>query len=595
MKKIDIKKLIANIGYVESYKRMWPFIKPYWFRALIAVLICFPIGTLDGVIAFSLKPYMDIVMIGGKKMQSPWYIPFLIVGFMSFQGILSYIATYINTWVGMKITNDVKKTLFRKLLSLETSFFDRQTSGDIIFRFHNDADIACSGLLNNLKTFISRIVSSVSLVGVMIYNSWELAIIGIIVFVCALIPLSKVKSVIKAVFERSAIVGSMTMTAFNELFAGNRTIAAYNLAKKQDRRLEEILDEVFRLNIKITQRTGWLTPMMHIIVSIGVSIIIGLGSYLIVNGKITSGNFVSFLTALIMLYTPVKRLGGTIKDVQTSLMAIERVSGLLDLKPQICDKADSKELVEISGDIKFNNVHFEYIPNSPVLKGVNLDIKVGETVALVGNSGGGKSTIVSLLPRFYEIQQGMITIDGVDIRDLTIKSLRDKIAVVFQDNFLFSGTIRENIMLGKENATEEELRVAIQSAFLDEFVASLQNGVDTYIGERGILLSGGQKQRVAIARAFLKNAPIVILDEATSALDNKAEAIVQRAIDNLMAHKTVLVIAHRLSTVQNADKIVVIENGQIEEIGNHENLLSRNGAYSALYNAQFKNRETISV
>ena len=264
---------------------------------------------------------------------------------------------------------------------------------------------------------------------------------------------------------------------------------------------------------------------------------------------------------------------------------------MLDLEPQIKDKKNAVVMPSDYSIIEFHDVNFEYVKDVPVLKNINLEVKRGQTVAFVGNSGGGKTTIVNLLPRFYDVKSGSITIDGTDIRDFTLESLRNNISVVFQDNFLFSGTIRENIMLGNQNATESLLQEAIKAAYLDDFVSGLEHGLETFIGERGILLSGGQKQRVAIARAFLKNAPIVILDEATSALDNKAEAVVQMAIDNLMRDKTVFVIAHRLSTIQNADKIVVINQGEIVESGTHDELLKiENGAYKTLYNAQFKHK-----
>ncbi len=332
--------------------------------------------------------------------------------------------------------------------------------------------------------------------------------------------------------------------------------------------------------------------MLHIIVSIGIGAVIGYGSYLIVNGTITSGNFVSFITALVMLYTPIKSIGKNYNAMQVSFMAIERVTEILEVKPTIVDKENAKELKNIKKEIIFDHVDFEYNEGIPVLKNINLKVKAGSTVALVGNSGGGKTTIVNLLPRFYDVAAGAIKIDGTDLRDLTLESLRDKIAVVFQDNFLFAGTLRSNIMLGKEDATEEEVLRAVKMAYLDDFVESLDNGLDTEIGERGALLSGGQRQRLAIARAFIKNAPVVILDEATSALDNKAEAVVQKAIDNLMQDRTVFVIAHRLSTVQNADNIVVINDGEIVETGTHEELLKiENGAYKALYNAQFKSKK----
>ena len=346
--------------------------------------------------------------------------------------------------------------------------------------------------------------------------------------------------------------------------------------------------------MKITQKTGWLSPMMHIMVSIGIAAVIGLGSYMIVNKTITSGNFVSFITALIMLYTPIKLLGNNAKNMQNALLALERVIKQIDAIPKIKDKENAKKLQGIENSIEFKNVNFEYKKNKPVLKDVSFTVQKGETFALVGNSGGGKSTIVNLIPRFYEIKSGEILIDGTDIRDLTLESLRENISIVFQDNFLFSGTIRDNIMLGNLNATEAELKEAIKDSYLGDFINSLEKGLDTNIGERGVLLSGGQKQRIGIARAFLKNAPILILDEATSALDNEAEKIVQQAIENLMKDRTVFVIAHRLTTVQNADRIAVIKNGELVELGNHQELIHiQDGVYSQLYESQFVKTEVL--
>ena len=588
---MNAKQILEKIKTTQAYmnySRMWPFVKPYWFRALLAVLICIPIGSLDAVIALSLKPYMDLVMVE-KTVESPWYIPFGIVAFTTIQGMLNYLATYLNTWVGGKITNDLKFELYKKLLTFETAYFDRKKSGDIVFRFNNDADTACAGLLDNLKTFVSRLFSSISLVCVLIYNSWQLALIAIFILGCAFLPLAKIRQRIKSVMDKSVVAGSTIITAYNESFAGNKTITSYNLADYQENKFKNILHEIFKFKIKMIQRTSWLSPMMHVIVSVGIGIAIGYGSHLILTKQITSGNFVSFITALIMLYTPIKNLGNNFNSVQFSFMAIERVFGVLESNPRIKDKPNAVELKTIKDGISFKDVCFEYIKDKPVLKHINLEVKKGETIAFVGNSGGGKSTIVSLIPRFYDIKSGSIKIDGIDIRDYTLKSLRANIAVVFQDNFLFSGTIKENILLGKEDATEEEVQKAIKMAYLDEFVATLKDGLNTQIGERGMLLSGGQKQRVAIARAFLKNAPIVILDEATSALDNKSEAIVQKAIDNLMIDKTVFVIAHRLSTIQNADRIALINEGVLAELGTHEELMQiENGKYKNLYNMQFR-------
>ncbi len=579
-----------EIKFTEHYKRMWPFVKPYWIRALIGILLCIPIGALDSVVALALKPYMDLVLVD-KTDQSPAYIPILIVAFTTVQGFLNYAATYLNTWVGTRINHDLKRALFKKLVSLDISFFDKNNSGYVVQRFSSDTDLACSGLLDNLKLFISRVFSSISLICVLIYNSWQLSIIAIVVLICALLPLASVKRRIKAVVLKSVIEASRIFTNYNETYSGAKTIYSYNLQQKIYNKFDNTLRTIFKLTIKMIQKTAWMTPLMHVIVSVGIGGVIGYGSYLIVNGTITSGNFVSFITALVMLYTPIKGIAKNFNNVQVSFLAIERVLDILEITPEIQDKKDADTLKEIKKSISFDKVSFEYVPDVPVLKNIDLNVKAGTTVAIVGNSGGGKTTLVNLLPRFYDVKSGAIKIDGKDIRNLSLESLRDKIAVVFQDNFLFDGTIRDNIVMGKENASEEEIEKALKMAYLDDFVSGLENGIDTEIGERGALLSGGQRQRLAIARAFVKNAPIVILDEATSALDNKAEAVVQKAIDNLMKDRTVFVIAHRLSTVQNADKIVVVNDGQIVEEGTHEQLLAiENGAYKALYSAQFKKK-----
>ena len=584
-----LKNLINKIKssyIISNYCKIYPYVKPYTFRALVAVLITIPIGSMDAVIAWSLKPYMDIVMVE-KSTVSTAYIPLLIIIFSVLQSLLNYTATYLNTWVGRKIANDVKIDLFYKLMHYDAGFFDRQNSGDIQQMFNNNVDVACNGLLSNLKLFTTRVFSSLSLIGVLFYNSWQLAIVAVIVLLGALYPLTTLRRKLKSIFDKNIFSCGLVMTHFNETYSGNRIITSYNLYEYQLNRFKETLRSLFKLGIKMIQRTGMLSPIMHFVVSLGIAIVIWLGSYLIVTHQITAGNFVSFITALIMLYNPIKSIGNNYNAVQMSLLAMESVFNLLEGTPAIINRPNAQPLKGIKKTIEYKDVCFEYIKNKPVLKHINLEIKVGQTIALVGNSGGGKTTFVNLLPRFYDITSGSILFDGVDIRDFELNSLRDKIAIVFQDNFLFAGTIRENILLGKESATEEEINQAIKGACLEEFIKSLDKGLDTQIGERGVLLSGGQKQRIAIARAFLKNAPIVILDEATSALDNKSEAVVQEAINNLMKDRTVFIIAHRLSTVHNADKIVVINYGEIVESGTHKELLAKeNGIYASLYKTQ---------
>lgn len=583
-----IKEKISKSAFVFNYKRMWPYVKPYWFRALMSVLLAAPIGMLDGVIAMSLRPYMDLVMVE-KSLQTAWYIPIAIVLFTTVQGALTYGAQYLNTWVGVKITNLLKLDLYKKMLCFETEFFNKKNSGDVIYMFNNNADMACSGLLNNLKNFVQKFFTAISLIFVLFYNSWQLALVCVAILVGAFLPMMSLKKKIQSVMNKSIKADSELLTVYNESYAGNKTITSYNLAEYQKAKFDGVLDNVFKLRIKMMQRTRWLTPVMHIILSIGIGIAIWYGSYLILNGTITSGGFVSFLTALIMLYTPMKSIGSNYNSVLMSFMAIDRVFNILNSCPAITDKPDARTMPREHKKIEFRNLGFEYIKGRPVLKDINLSVSQGQTIALVGNSGGGKTTLVSLLPRFYDATSGGIYVDDIDIRDFTLSSLRENIAVVFQDNFLFAGTIRENILLGNQNATPEQLETALEMACLTDFIATLKDGIDTQIGERGILLSGGQKQRIAIARAFLKDAPILILDEATSALDNKSEAVVQKAIENLMQDKTVFVIAHRLSTIRNASKIIVINHGEMVESGTHEELVQIDGgAYKTLYDMQFK-------
>ena len=390
-----------ELNFVQHYREMWPFVKPYWIRALLAVLICIPVGALDSVIALALKPYMDNVLVD-KSASSPIYIPFLIVAFTTVQGILNYTATYLNTWVGTKINHDLKRKLFKKLMTFESAFYDQNPSGYIIQRFTTDADTACTGLLDNLKLFVSRFFSSLSLIIVLIYNSWQLAIIAIIVLLFALMPLAQVRRRIKGIIKNTIDQSTTILTHYNESYAGNKTIASYNLQDMMYVKFNHILVTLFKLTMKMVQKTGWMTPLMHVVVSVGVGAVIGFGSYLIVNGTITSGNFVSFITALILLYTPIKGIGKNFNNVQISFLAIERILDIINTKPKIFDKKNAKELREIKKGISFENVDFAYVPDTKVLKNINLDIKAGSTVAFVGNSGGGKTTIVNLLPRFYD-------------------------------------------------------------------------------------------------------------------------------------------------------------------------------------------------
>lgn len=577
----------TSFNYLYLTKRIFKFIKPVLGRVIIGFLVAIPVGLLDGVVAYALKPYMDEVLIK-KNMWLAALIPFGIVMFAGLQGVLRYLNEYLTNWTGQKVTNSIKIALFNKLVHMDPKFFDENSSGIILTRYLTDPDTASKGVLDNLKAFMSAGFGAIALIGVMLYNSWKLALVGVVVLLVAFLPVALIRKRIKSASNKNMKIGGNITTNFNETYAGNKIMTAYNLAAYQEQKFTDQINASFNVNMSLVKRAGWMSPIMYLIASVGIALVMAYGTHLVTSGAMTSGSLLSFVTSLLLLYKPVKTLGNTLTNLQTIFVAMGRTFELFDIYPELTDRENAVELKEIHQGVQFDHVSFEYVEGTPVLKNINLSVGVGETLAIVGNSGGGKTTIANLIPRFYDVTSGAIRIDGVDIRDITMESLRNHISVVFQDNFLFSGTIRENLLMGNFDATDEDIARVVKMAHLDEFLHEMPDGLDTEIGERGTTLSGGQRQRVAIARAMLRNAPIVILDEATSALDNKSEAIVQKALDNLIQDKTVFVIAHRLSTIKNADRIAVINEGELIEIGTHDELMHLpNGKYRLLYEMQF--------
>jgi len=605
---------LANTTAKDSFRYSWllsrifPFIKPFMGRVILGFLIAIPVGALDGIVAFALKPYMDYVVgqqdlifnFAGHPVTISWSsmavgIPFAVILFAVVQGVLRYLNGYLTDWTSQKITNSVKISLFNKLVYMDTSFYDENTSGVIITRYLSDPDTASAGIVNNIKTIVTSLFGALSLIAVMLYSSWKLAVIGVMVLCIAFVPVALIRKRVKNTSNKNMVIGGNITTNFNETYTGNRVMRAYSLQERQKQIFTEQVWRAFNNNMSLVKRAGWMSPLMYLIASCGIAIVLGYGTHLITQGNMTAGSFASFVTSLLLLYKPVKTLGNTLTGIQTIFVAMGRVFELFDLEPDLKDKENAKELNKEISSIKFNDICFSYDKEHEVLKNLSLTINKNETIAIVGNSGGGKSTLVNLIPRFYDVTSGSITINDIDLRDYSMESIRKNIAMVFQDNFLFSGTIRENIMMGNPEATEEQLMQAVESAHLQEMIAELPDGLDTLLGERGMTLSGGQRQRVAIARAMIKNCQIVILDEATSALDNKSEAVVQKALDNLIQDKTVFVIAHRLSTIKNANRIAVINEGHLVELGSHEELMNiEYGQYKALYEMQFKNQEVMA-
>ena len=597
--KLKDTKAEKSFNYLWLSKRIYPYIKPFLPVIILGLAVGIPLGLTDGVISFSMKPYFDYVLnkqsitILNKEYGYGLLtivIPVALILFAIFQGILRFFNSYITQWTSIKITNSIKYDLLKRLVYMDTSFFDENSSGIIINRYLYDPAIASNGIVDYIQTLVVSIFGSLSLIAVMFYSSVELTLIGIIGLCTAFLPAFFIRRNIKNVSNEYAVINGKIMTTMNETYIGNKVVSTYELQSRQIDSFRAQIENSFKILISLAKKVSWISPLMFLISAIIIAFILYYGTHLIFEGKMTQGAFVAFITSLLMLYKPVRTMGQILTNVQNVFVAMGRIFELFDYYPEINDIENPVELAELKNSIKFNNVSFEYIKGQEVLKTVNLEVKKGETVAIVGASGCGKSTLANLLPRLYDVKSGSILIDDINIKNIKLSSLRKLVSIVFQDNFLFTGTIKENILISNPNATEIELENVINASNLKDFISFLPNGIDTVIGERGVTLSGGQRQRIAIARAMIRNSQIIVLDEATSSLDNESELTVQKALDNLITNKTVITIAHRLSTIKNADRIIVLNNGQIVEQGTHDELLKiQNGNYKNLYDIQFIN------
>lgn len=594
-----------------------PFCKPIWPRLLLVFLLIVPVGSLDGAMMLGVKAFVDSILgnqsvgagsghvasmlsiavpsaltgVLGPNIQVPlWGIPFFILGFTALQGSLIYLLNYTDWWIAGRLNLAIKRVLLNRLLTYQTAWFDSANTGEIIAHFVGDVDTAINGVIQNLRAMLVKTVSSIGLIAVLLWQSWFLAIIAVSVLVITVLPVSHIRRKLKRLSEEYLSEGGKFFFLYTELFAGIRVIRGFQLESAFQQRFDRTTEGLFGLGMRAVKTGGWVTPMMHITSGIAVGVILWLGVAQIRQGALTPGGFAAFMASLILLYTPLKSLSGTWLQLQNGVFALERVFTRLEGSDctEISVAPDQAETLHhrFEREITFQDVTFGYDVGQPVLKRVNFVLPKGKCLALVGPSGSGKSTIAALLPRFYTAQEGDILIDGIAINRLTLSELRHMMTIVFQDNFMFEGSIRDNLLLVKPQATDDELWDVLEKTHLKQFVSGLPDTLDTWIGERGVSLSGGQRQRLAIARAFLKDSPILILDEATSALDSQAEEQVQAALKVLMKDRTVLVIAHRLSTIKDADWILVLNQGSLEEQGTHQSLLAANGLYSLLWHKQ---------
>ena len=561
-------------------------LRPQAGRLALTIFCMIVVAASSAGMVYLLQPILDDIFIQ-KDREMLYLVPGLIVALALVTGISGYMEAVNMEVIGHRMVANLQRQMYGSIIRSDLQFFHDNSVGRLISRFINDANLLRFSVAKALTGIVKDALMVVFLVAVMFTHNWVLAFLTFVVFPLALYPIVRIGKRMRKISRTTQVETGELTTLLDETFQGARHVKAYSMEAHETDRAAAVVERIFNLARKAARVQAVTRPLMEALSGFGLGLAILYGGMAVIDGTMTAGALMSFAAALLAAYKPMKNIANMNSTLQQGLAAAQRVFTILDLRPNIAERPGAETLGTIRGEIRFENVHFRYTQEGRALEGVDIEIPAGKTVALVGASGSGKSTILNLIPRFYDVESGRVTVDGHDVRDVTLDSLRAGIALVSQEISLFDDTVRANIAYGRPGATDEEIRVAAENAGAHEFIAALPDGYDTQVGGQGVKLSGGQRQRIAIARAMIKNAPILLLDEATSALDTETERLVQAALGRLKEGRTTVVIAHRLSTVLDADRIFVLDAGRVVETGTHAELLARAGAYARLYALQF--------
>ena len=581
---------MINFADLRLYVRLLGYLKPHKWRMIAAIVAMIGVSALTALLAYMVKPVLDDIFFA-KQENMLYLLSFLVVVLYLVKGVLSYTHNYQMSYIGNATVTRLRDELFASIQRQPLSFFDGEATGVLMGRLTYDVNLLQDAATRVVTSFFKDTFTIIGLSAVIFYQQWRLALIAMVVFPLAVLIIVHLGKRVRRMSHASQVANAYLYTVLQESLIGQRIVKAFARETYEERRFSRANWDYFNIRMRLNATRELSPPVMEFLGSLGMAGIILYGGYAVIRGASTPGTFFSFLAALLMLYQPIKSLSSVQNVFQEGLAAATRVFGLMDREPEIADAPGAVTLPPLAHEIDYAGVSFAYDGRENVLHDIGFSVRRGEVVALVGPSGAGKSTLLNLLPRFYDATGGAITIDGHDIRAVTLASLRGQIGVVTQQTILFNDTVRHNIAYGRLTAVEAEIVNALKDAHAYDFVMAMPQGLDTLIGEQGVRLSGGERQRLAIARALLKDPPILILDEATSSLDSESEREVQQALDRLIIGRTTLVIAHRLSTVRNADRIIAMEDGRIREIGTHAELLAANGLYRRLYEMQFAREE----